>query len=95
VALLPVALLRLPILRLISGDEILSERDDTPASHQSPSGLILSLVLACLLFFTVYVWVDAAGTRPAWFNLLRTFLSGLVSSILCVLLSSFIFSRSR
>lgn len=95
VALLPVALLRLPILRLVSGDEILSERDEIPMSRQSPSGMILSLVLACLLFFTIYVWVDAAGTRPAWFNILRTFLSGLVSSFLCALLSSFIFSHGR
>lgn len=95
VALLPLALLRFPILRIVSGEEILSERNDTPLSHQSTNGFVLTMIIGCLLFFTVYVWVDAAGTRPVWFNLLRTLLSSVVSSVLCAILGDFIFIKNR
>ena len=95
VALLPLALLRLPILRVVSGEEILSERDDTPVSHQSTNGFVLTMIIGCILFFTVYVWVDAAGTRPGWFNMLRTLFSSVVSSVLCALLGDFIYIKNR
>lgn len=94
-ALLPLALLRLPLLRLVSGEDILTDRDDPPLAHQTTPEQALTLVLACLIFFGVYVWVDAAGTRPFWFNSVRTLLSIGVSTLLCALLGNFIFGKDR
>ena len=94
-ALLPLALLRIPLLRLVSGEEIMTDRDDSPVAHQTTAELALTLVLACALFFALYVWVDAAGTRPFWFNFLRTLFSTGVSALLCVLLGNFLFGRNR
>ena len=93
--LLPLALLRFPLLRLVSGEEILTYRDDSPIAHQATAEQALTLTLACLLFFGLYVWVDSAGTRPFWFNSARTLLSTGVSTLLCVLLGNFIFGRNR
>ncbi len=94
-ALLPLAALRIPLLRLVSGEEILTERDDSPVGHQTTPALVLTMALACLVFFTVFVWVDAAGTRPFWFNALRMLASTAVSTVLCVLLGNFLFSKNR
>lgn len=93
--LLPLALLRLPLLRLVSGEEILTDRDDSPIAHQTTAEQALTLVLACVLFFGLYVWVDSAGTRPLWFNTLRTLFSTMVSALLCLLLGNFLFSQNR
>jgi hypothetical protein len=93
--LLPLALLRFPLLRLVSGEEILTDRDDSPIAHQTTAELALTMVLASLLFFTLFVWVDSAGTRPFWFNTARAILSTVVSGLLCVLLGNFIFGRNR
>ena len=94
-ALLPLALLRITLLRLVSGEEILSDRNDSPVTHQTTAEQVLTMVLGCLLFFTIYVWIDAAGTRPFWFNAVRAILSTVVSALLCVLLGNFIFGRNR
>ena len=94
-ALLPLALLRIPLLRLVSGEEIMSYRDDTPFAHQTTAEQALTLALACLLFFGLYVWVDAAGTRPFWFNSVRILLSTGVSTLLCALLGNFLFGQNR
>ena len=93
--LLPLALLRIPLLRLVSGEEIMTYRDDSPFAHQTTAAQALTLTLACLLFFGLYVWVDAAGTRPFWFNTVRTLLSTGVSTLLCALLGNFIFGQNR
>lgn len=93
--LLPLALLRIPLLRLVSGEEIMTDRDDSPVAHQTTPELALTMVLACVLFFGLYVWVDSAGTRPFWFNTLRTLFSTGVSGLLCVLLGNFIFGHNR
>ena len=94
-ALLPLALLRIPLLRLVSGEEIMTDRDDSPVAHQTTPEQALTLVLACVLFFGLYVWVDSAGTRPFWFNAVRALLSTGVSTLLCVLLGNFIFGQNR
>ncbi len=93
VALLPVALLRLPILRAVSEDDYLTYPLDTPFAHQSTSEMVLSCVFSCLLFFLVYVPFDDAGTRSLGFALLRILFSSIVSVLLCVLLSQFLFRR--
>ena len=94
-ALLPLALLRIPLLRLVSGEEVMTYRDDSPVGHQTTPELALTLVLACVLFFGLYVWVDSAGTRPFWFNAVRTLFSTGVSALLCTLLGNFIFGKNR
>lgn len=93
--LLPLALLRIPLLRLVSGEEIMTDRDDSPLAHQTTPEQALTMVLACVLFFGLYVWVDGAGMRPFWFNASRTLLSTVVSALLCVLLGNFIFGSNR
>lgn len=90
-ALLPVALLRNPLYRLLGGEEIFTYKDASPLSHISPWGTLFANLVACLLFFCVYVWADGAGLRPFDFNAARVVVSSICSAALCTLLGRFIF----
>lgn len=94
IALLLVALMRRPVLRLVSEDDYIFYRNDPPATHQSTSETIFCSIFACIIYFAVFVPVESAGTRPFWFNALRFLISCAASSLLGVLLS-FYFSRRR
>ncbi|MGI6313146.1 MAG: hypothetical protein ACOXZI_02275 [Candidatus Cryptobacteroides sp.] len=87
VALLPVAFLRRWIVVLVFGNEVYSRGEEISVKKQGLVKMILSLLIATAIFFAIYVWVDAAGTRSFGFNLLRWFLSTLISAPVQLLLS--------
>ena len=90
-ALLPVALLRFPILRAVGGEEYLVHRDSPPVGHLTTRGVFLATLSAAAVFFLCYVFIDAAGTRPLWFNLTRMALSSVASAALMTFLNRFLF----
>lgn len=81
-ALVPVAYLRNPVLRLIFGEELFSRGEDfSPRRHGAvKSGMALLFVQAIFIF--IYVWADGAATRPFWFDAARFVLSLLASMAL-------------
>lgn len=81
-ALLPVAYARTWILRLIFGADFFDREEDLSLRRNGFWSVLLAVFLATLLFFLIYVQADGAGTRPLWFNFLRTLLSTLVSTFL-------------
>lgn len=83
VALLPVALLRFPLLRLVFGSEMFDRRENLSVKRHGLPGLLLIMLAANALFLVIYITMDSAGTRPFWFNLVRF----LVSLVLAVLIS--------
>lgn len=90
-SLLPVAVLRFPILRAVGGEEYLVHRDSPPVGHLTPRGVFLATLSAAAVFFLCYVFIDAAGTRPLWFNLARMALSSVCSAALMTFLNLFLF----
>lgn len=82
-ALMPLALLRSPLLSFFGTEEGLGSKEGCPLSGMSSGRVFLLLLAGCLIFYAVFVWVDAAGTRSFAFNLLRFGLSGLASAVLC------------
>ena len=48
---------------------------------QGMAKVALCILLCSAIFFAIYAWIDAAGTRSFGFNLLRTVLSTLVSTV--------------
>lgn len=94
ISLMPVALMRMPILRLVSEDDYAFYRNDPPATHQSTSEALLCGVFAYIIYFAVFIPVESAGTRPFWFDALR-FLISCASSLLLGFLLSLYFSRRQ
>lgn len=93
-ALLLVALLKNPVLYLASGEELFSNHDASPLGYLDFRKTLLSSFILCALYFSVYVWVDAAGTRPFGFNALRWLCSTAASGMLCSLVASALYKRS-
>ena len=71
VALVPVALLRGPIINVVFGPEVSSRQEDFSPRRNGWEKVMLAAALALLLYLMLYVWTDAAGMRPFGFNLLR------------------------
>ena len=80
-ALVPVALLRQPIIRLVFGDEIYSRQEDISIRRHGLLKMTVALILAQSTFLIIYVWADAAGARSFSFCLVRFILS-LLSGVL-------------
>lgn len=83
-ALLPVALARRSIIRLIFGGEVFARKEDISIIRHGADKMLLSVLMVQSIFLILYVWADAAGTRPFWFNAARfgtSLLAGTVVSL--------------
>ena len=80
-ALVPVALARNWLIRLVFGSELLSRQEDISIHKQGPAKVLLAILLANTLFFAVFVPVDCAGTRPFAFVALRMVISTILSTL--------------
>ena len=67
IALIPVAYARNSLIRLIFGEELFAREEDFSVRRSGFGKVATAVMLAQALFLLVYVWVDAAGTRPFWF----------------------------
>ena len=86
-ALVAVAGLRNPVIRLIFGRDLFARKEDFSVRRNSFGKVALAIFIVQLAFVALYVWADGAATRPAWFNLARTgasTLAGFLLSLLCV-----------
>lgn len=94
-ALLPVALLRNPVIRLIFGDEIFARNEDFSVQRSGFGKVALAVFLVQLVFLSFYVWADGAATRPLWFNLARIGASTFASFLLSLLVAGILAPDTR
>lgn len=95
VAILPVAAGRRWIISAVFGSEVYSRGEDLSARKQGLLKMALAILISTAVYFAVYVWVDAAGTRSFGANSLAWFLSTLVSSVAEVLLTGLLSEREN
>ena len=81
-ALVPVALCRNSILRLVFGTELFARGEDFTARRNGVGKVMLAALIANILFLALYVWVDSAGMRPFSFNVIRFGVSLAASMVL-------------
>lgn len=65
-ALVPVAFLRRPILKLVFGGELLSRSEDVSSKRLGKNKMLIADMLANALFLLIYIIADSAGTSPLW-----------------------------
>lgn len=78
-ALVPVALSRLLVLKLVFGNELLARKEDLSVHKQGMLKVAVATLMSTALFLAIYVPVDCAGARPFSFIAARILLSLLVS----------------
>ena len=86
-ALLPVALLRRPIIRGIFGEELISRGEDISAEKYGMTKTFIAFSIVQVIFMLLYVWVDNAGSRPLWFCAARFGVSTLAGILLSIVLT--------
>ena len=79
-ALVPVALLRRPVIELVFGHELISRGEELSFRRQRLAKFVISILMLTTLFLLVYLWVDSAGMYSAGFLLLKGGISLLASS---------------
>lgn len=70
-SLVPVALMRKPLIRFFLGEDIITRSDSFSFRKNGAGKIFMLLLLSTALFLGTYIILDGAGTRPIWFNLTR------------------------
>lgn len=70
-AIVPVALLRKPIIRIFLGEDIITRKDTFSFKKNGPLKISAALMAALIIYVGIYVFLDGAGTRPLWFSLTK------------------------
>ncbi len=94
-ALVPVALARNTLIRLIFGGELFAREEDFSIRRSGLGKVAVAILLSTALFLAVYIWADGAGTRPFLFNTLRLAASLAVSTGLSLLVVDLLAPDSR
>ena len=84
-ALVPVALIRFPVLKMLMGTEMQEKNYRLTMRSAGIWKMLMAAVICNALFLAVYVIADGAGARPFWFNAIRFGASLVCDSILALL----------
>ena len=71
-ALVPVALLRKPLIRIFFGEDLITRKDSFSLRKYGMAKTSAAILTSLSVFLVIYIFLDGAGTRPLWFNLIRT-----------------------
>lgn len=70
-ALVPVALLRKPVVQAIFGKDLIEREEDFSFRKYGAGKVSAAVLIMQGLFLAIYITADGAGTRPFWFNASR------------------------
>ncbi len=70
-ALVPVALLRRPVISLVFGAELFARGEELSFQRQGWQKIVLAILLLTAVFLVPYLWLDDAGLRPFWFGAVK------------------------
>jgi len=79
-ALVPVALMRRSVVRLVFGSELYARGEELSFHRQGWQKFLLCIVILTAVYLVIHLWVDGAGMYPLGFNALKFGISLLVSS---------------
>lgn len=94
-ALVPVALLRLPFVRLFFGEEALLRKEDLSIKRYGWGSSIVCILLLTAIFLAAYIWADGAGTRPLAMNLEKLGFSLAGSFVVSLPMASFLCTQDK
>ena len=93
-ALVPVALLRRPVIRLVFGSELFARGEDLSFHRQGWQKFVLCVLMLTAVFLLVFLWADGAGTRPLWFNAVKFAVSLAAGTVLGVFVAYLMLEES-
>ena len=94
-ALVPVALMRKPLIRFFLGEDIITRSDSFSIRKNGIAKIAFIMLLATLIHLGIYVYLDGAGIRPTWFNLTRIGVSLACNYILAIIVTNTLTTDDR
>lgn len=87
-ALVPIALLRKPFIRLFLGEDLITRKDGFSIRKNGLGKISMMLSLSVIIFLGIYIYLDGAGTRTTLFNLTRLGVSFLCNYPIAILVTN-------
>lgn len=87
-SLVPVALMRKPLIRFFLGEDLITRSDSFSFRKNGIGKISLVMSVSLMIFLGIYVYLDGAGTKPAWFNFTRIGLSLLCNYVLALIVTN-------
>lgn len=94
-SLIPVAFARKTFIRIFLGEDIINRTDSFSIRKNGFGKISIVMIAAGIIFFTIYITLDGAGTRPFWFSATRFFISLLVNTALGMLVADILCPNDR
>ena len=94
-ALVPVAMMRKPLIRFFLGEDIITRSDSFSIRKNGIGKISFILLVSLIIFLGIYVFLDGAGTRPVWFNLTRMGISLACNYILALIVTNILTVEDR
>lgn len=94
-ALLPVALLRRPVIMMVFGSELFSRGENVSPHRQGWQKLFLGTAISTAIFMAAYILIDSAGTRALWVDIVKFFNSTTISTLISLLAANLLSSETE
>ena len=86
-ALVPVALLRKSIIRIFFGEDLITRNYSFSFNKYGTAKVSAAILTSISIFLAIYIVIDGAGTRPAWYNFAYFGASLFCNWLLCLLVT--------
>ena len=86
-SLVPVAFARKTIIRIFLGEDLIARNDSFTFKKNGIGKISVALIVALIIFFSIYVILDGAGTQTTSFNLIRIGASVAASFLLSLIVT--------
>ena len=87
-ALIPVSLMRKPLIRFFLGEDLIVRSDSFSFRKNGTGKISLVMGVSLVIFLSIYIFLDGAGTRPVWFNMTRFGVSFVCNMILALIVTN-------
>lgn len=94
-AILPVALMRKGIIKIFMGEDIISRGDRFSYKKNGFAKISAANSICLIVFLALYIILDGAGTRPAWFCLSKGCLSFVFNFFLAIIVTNILSPDDR
>lgn len=94
-SLVPVALMRKPLIRFFLGEDIIVRGESFSLRKNGAVKISVLMVISLIVFLSIYIFLDGAGTRPLWFNLTRLGVSLACNYILALIVTDILTTDDR
>ena len=94
-SLIPVALMRKPLIRFFLGEDIITRSDSFSIRKNGAGKISTILLLSILIFLSIYIFLDGAGTRSLEFNATRLGVSLACNYLLALVVTTILTTDDR